>query len=384
MIDRRNLLGSGLALAAATGFPRRAFADADPPVTNPILVDKGRVWISATLNGKGPYPFIVDTGAVLSIIDIDFAKKAGLSATTGRPIAGVGGKVAYHSWYIAREVRLTSGIRFQNTLFAGIAKRLSAEAVGTFGAGLFTTYDSDFDFAKGEWRAWIDGRPNFDGLTRLPSRFLRERGGQRLVVEASIDDFAGDFLIDTGAPGLSLTGRAADKSGLWDSDKPYAPTRAQGIGDGDGIPARIYRAGRLKMGRFVFENSLVKLNEPGTRSVGWQDGIIGLSTLSLLNLSTDVSEGALYATPNGRAEPKLGYPLSGLWIDEAKGHVVVSDVGIGSPATQAGVRKGDVLRGGDLQAMIRAITGGPGKEVSLKIERDGAPQDVRYTLKPWF
>ena len=78
------------------------------------------------------------------------------------------------------------------------------------------------------------------------------------------------------------------------------------------------------------------------------------------------------------------YSLSGLWLEEEKGKVVIDDVGTGSPAAAAGLRKGDVLIGGDLQAMIRAINGGPGRQVMLKIERGGVQQDVRYTLADYL
>jgi serine protease Do len=236
---------------------------------------------------------------------------------------------------------------------------------------------------KGEWRAYTGGRPDFDGLTRLPNRFDKGRSADRIEVEAIIDGYKADFLVDTGAPGLHLTGRVARDSKLWESDKPYAPARAFGIGDGDGVPARLYRAKELKVGPLVFNDMMVMVDAPGTIS-GGREGIIGLSVLSQLHLSTDVSAGALYAARNGIQAPPQTYPLSGLYLGEEKGRVFVTDVGKGSPAAQAGVRTGDVLPGGNLQAMIRATVGGPGKEIALKVVRGGIAQEVRYTLKPWF
>jgi len=382
MIDRRGVIGGGAALAAAGLVPLRALA-ADGPVVNHIVVEDGRVWIAAMVNGKGPHFFIVDTGGVLSLIYDGVAKEMGLDQVPGRQMVGLGGKVADYSWYSAREVRLASGTRFTNMLFAGMGRKLG-EAVGAFGAGLFTTYDSDFDFVKGEWRAYPGGRPDFDGLTRLPGRFDKGSGADRIELDATIDGHEVQCIADTGAPGLSLNGRAARNSGLWESGKPYAPVRAFGIGDGDGVAARLYRTRELKIGQLVFNDLLVNVSAPGTLSGGGQDGLIGLNVLSQLHLSTDVSAGALYAARNSIQAPRQTYPLSGLWIDEVKGKLVVGDVGIGSPAAKAGVRTGDVLVGGEFRAMLRAIGGPPGKAVTLKIERSGAQQDVSYTLAPWF
>lgn len=381
MIDRRGLLGGGVALAAA-GLPTRALA-ADGPVINHILLTEGRVWIAAMVNGKGPHFFIVDTGGVLSFIHDGTAKEMGLDKVQGRQMVGVGGKVADYNWYSAREVRLASGTRFTSMLFAGIGRKLG-DAVGSFGAGMFTTYDSDLDFVKGEWRAYVNGRPDFSGLTRLPGRFTKERGADRIELDATIDGYAVKCIADTGAPGMGLSGRAARDSRLWDSGKPYAPTRAYGIGDGDGVAARFYRAGEVKIGPMIFNDLLVKVAEPGTLSGNGSQGLIGLSVLSQLHLSTDVSAEALYAARNNIQPPRQSYPLSGLYLNDDKGRISVADVGIGSPAAKAGVQKGDVLLGGDLGAMIRATTGGEGKLVTLKIERGGMQQDVSYTLAPWF
>ncbi len=181
-----------------------------------------------------------------------------------------------------------------------------------------------------------------------------------------------------------LNGRAAAKSGLWASDRPYAVSSAGGIGAGGHVQTRIYRAGRIKIGPFVFPDLLVTVNKPGTLSEGRNDGLMGLSLLSQLHLTTDVSAGLLYATPNGAARPRHGYPLGALWLEWEKGRIVVDDIGTGSPAARAGIRKGDIIVGDNIGAILRAAGGAPGKQVSLRIERGGVQQEVGYTLAPWF
>jgi len=383
MIGRRRLIGGGVTLAAMAG---RALAAPDrAPVVNRIMLTEGRVWMAAKINGNGPFLFIVDTGATLSFIEDAFAKAQRLERVEhSGHMVGYGGKGADYSWYSAREGMLANGIRFRNMLFTGVGKRASPDAVGSFGVGLFISYDSDFDFMKGEWRAYLDGRPNFDGLTRLPSRLSKENDVPRIEVDASIDGFEGDFIVDTGAPGMTMNGRAAAKSGLWASDRPYAVSTARGLGDGGHIRTRIYRAERIKVGPFVFQDLLVTVDKPGTLSEGRNDGLLGLSILSQLHLTTDVSAGLLYATPNGAQRLRQGYPLGALGLEREDGRIVVDDIGAGSPAAKAGIRRGDIIVGGDIGAILRAADGAPGKQVSLKIERGGVQQDISYTLAPWF
>lgn len=382
-LTRRSVIGGGAALAGGLPFGG-AIAAGRAPYVNKIVLENGRVWIAAMLNGKGPFFFIIDTGSGLSFIEDAFAKKQGLEKRPGQKRFGIGGGVSDYSWYVAKDVLLASGIRFPDMVFAGTREGLlGPELVGGFGSGLFTSYDSDLDFAKGEWRAYTDGRPDFAGLTRIKSRFLKGDQAPKIVMDAWVDGFEGDFIMDTGlSRAMSLSGRAAAKSGLWDDSRPYAPTEAKGFG-AEGIPSRLVRAGNIRFGEHVIDGPLVSLNAPGTNS-GDTDGLIGLDAIGGFHLSTRVSDGSLWIAPNGAALKPMGYRLSGLWLEEKDGRLTISDVGTGSPAAMAGVRKGDVLKGGDMRSWIRATNGPAGKQVTLEVERGGAAQTIAYTLAPWL
>jgi len=383
-IDRRNLVRGGLAVGMTALPLARAVAADDRVYTNRIMLAENRVWIAAMIEGKGPYFFAIDTGSEMSLIRDGLAKQLRLESRHGQPSRGLGGGVVDYSWYVAREVNLASGIRFPEMVFAGIRNdALGNDLAGVFGAGFLTSYDSDLDFVKGEWRAYPHGRPNFDGLTRLPSRWDHEWTVPKMLVQVSVDGYQDWFHVDTGAPGsLMLFGNVARRSGLWDDSRPYAPTEAQGVGE-NRVPSRIVRARKLKFGPYVLENQLVRIAAPGTDSFA-SAGLLGLEALGYFNLSTRVSDGSLWAAPNGLPQRPTGYPLAGLWLDDEKGRATVRDVGAGSPAAAAGVRKGDVLMGGDFKAMIAAIGGPTGKPVSLKVERGGAQLELNYTLAPWL
>jgi predicted aspartyl protease len=383
MVARRAVIGGMAALGVAGAIPGAARAGGGRVVATHFVVEDGRIWIAAMVNGKGPFFFIVDTGAPVSLIDDAFAKSMHLDMRRGREISGIGG-VSSKSWYSADKVVLASGINFPGMMFAGIRQRPSKDAVGTIGVWPFTAHDCDLDFAKGEWRAYLGGRPDVAGLTRLDARFAGAPGAKQIVAKVSLDGFETELLFDTGASDIALLfGRLAARSGLWNAERPYAPVQSAGIGAAR-LPARLVLVKRLKLAPFVFENVLVKVTDPGSASVRGFDGLVGLGALARLNLSMSAGKGAVYAAPSGLPGTAEAYPLAGLWLEERGGAIVVTDVGTGSPAKAAGLAVGDVLKGGPLPSMIAAIQGPAGKEIDLQVERGGVVRDVRYTLRPWL
>jgi hypothetical protein len=379
MFDRRTILGGA---AALTLVPRARAAGR--VFTSPVRLQGARLVIEALVAGQ-KYGFAVDTGAPWSFIDDDLAKKLRFRKLPGRRrIIGVGG-ISELPWYDAGEVRFGGGIQLPNMLFVGIrGGGMGQGLVGTFGAGLFTSFDSDIDFARGEWRSYPDGRPDFEGLIHLPSRFLKSQdAGERIAAQASIGGFAGEFLLDTGAPGeASLDSRATARSGLWDDARPYVPMQSRGIGKGREA-GRLVRAERMKIGPFVFEKPLVMLAGRG-EAAREQDGVIGLATLRLLNLTTQLSTRSLWAAPSGVARPPQNYPMSGLWIDGEGTRLTIADVGTGSPAAGAGLKVGDKVIGTDFRTLIGRITGAAGAQVPLTVERGGVRRDVTLTLTPYL
>lgn len=383
VVDRRGVLGGAAALAAEALPIGRLHAN-ERAYTCSIALTEGRIWLAAGIGANGPYLFIVDTGGVVSLIDNDLARALKLKQLpVSRRLVGIGG-VSDYPWYDAGEVRFGSGIRIPHMLFAGTGSRIGKDARGTFGAGLFTTFDSDLDFVKGEWRAFPGRRAMRDGMIQLKSRFTgNDDSGARIFADASVGDYAGDFLIDTGAPGeISLDSHASAKSGLWNDARPYAPIVARGIGRGR-VPSRLVRVDRMKIGPFVFEQPIVKLNKPGTPTHAG-DGIIGLATLARLHLATQVSTRTVWAMPNGRAAPRNAYPLSGIYVDEDKGRMTIAEVGTGSPAAGAGLRPGDAIVGTAFWPLMRLLDGPPGTVVPLAIERAGKRQDVTLKLVPFL
>jgi serine protease Do len=385
LLTRRELLGSAvLAGGLALAPPWARAMPAARVYRSPIALEGSRVVLEAMIGGQ-VLRLLIDTGAPWSVIDNALAKQLKFSPlSTQRTIVGVGGTSDF-PWYDAGEVRFGSGLRVPHMLFVGArGGGFGPGLVGTFGAGLFTSFDSDLDFAAGEWRSYPDGRGDFSALTKLPSRFIRDdQFGDKIAAEATIGGFTGNFELDTGSPGeASLDSKATAKSGLWRDDQPYVPVQSRGLGKG-AVPGRLIKADKMKIGPFTFGTPIVKLDKPGSISMPDHDGIIGLSALRLLNLTTQVSTQTLWASPSGVARPSRDYQMSGLWLDGQGTNVTIADVGTGSPAAGAGLKAGDKVIG-DIRALIHQISGPAGMQVPLTVEQGGKRRDVVLTLAPYL
>ncbi|HEY0148841.1 MAG TPA: aspartyl protease family protein [Allosphingosinicella sp.] len=382
---RRTVLG-GLAALPLLGGKALAAPPARPIVASIALEDR-RVWVGVTISGRPPVLFIVDTGTGISKIQPSYARTLGLRKRGVTRLIGMGGEQGF-DLVQAEDVVFGGAIRQPFVAFAQPDEdlRLPREAMGLLAAGLLTSVDSELDFDAGEWRVYPSGRGPRDGFTAVPSRITAQqgsKGSEVILVDAVLDGRTYRLLADTGAPGqIHLFDHATRSSGLWNNERPYVPIQQGGIG-GLAKPGRLARAGKVALGGIAFERPLVSLSQEARRHP-LAEGVIGLELLQLLTLSTDVRGGRLWVKRNARAAPPERHGMSGLWLEEQGGKVVVADVSPASPAAEAGLAVGDELLGGRLGDFIRRLAAGPGAQVPLRVRRGAAERDATVTLRPYL
>lgn len=386
MISRRALIKS---VAASALLPATALRAQARVITTPIAVEENRVWIAATIGGSQPLQFIIDTGAVVSLLQERIARALNLRERGRFRLVGAGGPEDF-LLYEGRDVAFSSGMVQHSVVFGAMQPSLvlGRDAAGLLAAGLLTEADSDLDFGRGEWRLYPDGRGAREGYRELSSSIQHVGGGAGspyIFVDAFLDGNAFRFLLDTGMPGqVRLWPRAVRRSGLWNDAGPYAPGRSFGIG-GAGAHARTVRAGTLRIGDFAFERPLVALTEPSSLHQGdFADGIIGLSYLELLNLSTDVRRHRLWAQPSGRPQRPERYRLTGIWVDERGDALEITDLSPRSPAADAGLQRGDQIIGLSLAEFSRRSDGRAGDSFALNYRRGGETRTTRLTLREFL
>ena len=386
MIGRRSLLktlaampllgASGVLCAQTAGRMARA----------PIRVRDDRLWMPVRFGDDKIHNFILDTGAFTNLIDRELAVGLGLRRVGSLRVTGLGGVVRYTA-YRAPDVSLGE-VRVGSLTFAAFEDdvRIHPQAGGALSAGLLTVADTDLDFDQGEWRLHIDGRDSRPGFEALPSSIQSagpETGAAKIHVDTVIDGQTYRLQVDTGSPGeIMLNPAGTRRSGWWNAIKPFAPHRRRGIG-GDGGAARLVRAGSANLGGIGFERPLISLTDPAESRTMDGDGLLGIRLIERMNLSTDIGGRRLWAKRNARPLRPERYGMSGLWLGESGGGLVVEEVGTGSPAAAAGLREGDRIEG-ELAEWIRRLAGRPGEAIEIPYRRGGEVRSATVTLREYL
>ncbi|PSJ39697.1 pepsin/retropepsin-like aspartic protease family protein [Allosphingosinicella deserti] len=358
------------------------------PIVGKIVLEDNRVWVGVTVGGKPPVLFVLDTGAVVSIVQKSYVERLGLKRGGHTRLVGVGGAQDF-TLYEGRDVVFGGAIRQPIAVFAvpdqdlGLAR----DAAGLLAAGLLTSLDTDLDFEAGEWRVYPSGRPDRKGFREVSSQIRPStpaaRGSEYIYVEVELDGRSYQLVADTGFPGqISLFGDATRRSGLWNVERPFSPMQVDGIG-GKSSRGRLVRASRVELGSIGFDRPLVSLSQDNHHR-GRVDGLIGLELFERLTLSTDVAKNRLWAKPNGRPARPERHGLSGLWLDDRGGRIVVAEVSPASLAAEAGLREGDEILGGTLRQWIGHLAGKPGDRIEFALRRKGVETKAVLMLRAFL
>ncbi|TFI56785.1 hypothetical protein E2493_18300 [Sphingomonas parva] len=384
MFSRRDMLGAAAALPFLPAAAR-AGGGATRVGGARIVVLDNRLWTQVRFGDRGPYSFILDSGAWTNAIQKGLARTLKLRERGSLIGKGIGGTQQFVH-YEAPDVSI-GNISIGTADFSGFeGAMLHPEASGLLSAAFLTVADADLDFDRNEWRIYPDGRTPAEGYVALAGTIrgsAQRRGATKIYVDARMDGQTLRLLVDTGAPGQLLLAPAATRRlGLWNERSPYVPTPLAGIGGSAGL-ARLVRGSRLQLGPIAFDRPLVMLSDPKGQDME-SDGILGLGLIERMNLSTDVRGGKLWAMRNGRPARPERYGLTGLWLEERKDGLEVVAASPQSPAVEAGLRLGDAIIGVSLDEWIRKVARRPGTVVDFAFRRDGIEQAGRLTLRAFL
>ncbi len=371
-VDRRGfIVGAG----AAAVIPWNAVRAADTTLRIPLTLTDNRVLVDCSIDGHGPYHFVLDTGGTIGLIDMKLASSLRLRSLGSSMLGLAIGRRPYPI-FEARNVDFAGQVRQPSAAFAGVENfAFHDEAVGSLAAGVITAVDGELDFAASEWRTYRGETPDRTGWTRYDKAIVHSgnrNGSAFIFADVELGGKTFRFGLDTGMPNSTRVYRkTAEAAGIWDPPR-WSPTAPDGKG-------RIARIPAMGLAGTTVEGVLVTMLDKPEWGV-FDAGIVGLPVLRRFNIATGIADSAVYLKRNGLGPQAERYNRAGMWIERDGKNVRVAVVGAGSPAERAGLQPGDRLSGMTFGALIDQMFGPAGNRLTLTAERAGARRDVVVEL----
>lgn len=341
----------------------------DAVLTIPFELRSNKITVDTKVNAEGPYPFVVDTGAPMTVLDWPLAQKLGLRVQSTGEVGGAGeGRVKLGS---TSGVRVSVGsLRFQPERLEVIPlnETLSAaegrDVLGLIGGDILERFACEFDFPNSRLRL-LDSKSFAapEGMKRLPVSIDGHVLARATIVLAGREPISGRFIVDTGARiAVSLNTHVVREHRLLADDIPHVRTTI-GWGIGGPVEHGLTRAQSLTIAGITFDAPTVTLSEDtrGVFSSTHIAGVIGNEVLKRTRMIIDYPREVIYLEPVPEAvATPFPADASGLFVTASgEGYTVytVRTVVEGSPAAEAGMKPGDVLE---------RIDGGPAQRYTLE------------------
>jgi hypothetical protein len=369
----------------------RVPAPASAAVTIPFQFVDNRVVLALTLDGKGPFSFVLDSGASFTASPQTVAALH-LSPHGSFWLGGTGA-----GQQRASRVRIASvtlgpvTMKDQDFTVVDLDDIHKASALpafdGLIGSELFARYVVRVDYRARTLTLTDPARFAYSGAGTVVPIVLRD-GVPR--VAATLDGIAGTFTVDLGdRMDVTFMEPVIERDQLIARYSPRVET-ITGWGIGGSVPGYVARAQDLQVGALDVKAPLLRLPTVagGFFTSRWLTGSIGTGVADRFTVTLDYAHKRLiFEDP--APEQRNAYDRSGLWLNQGSDAFDVAAVAPESPAAAAGLTSGDrvvavngVPAGKIMLADVRTwLRAEPGTRVTLTVERDGVRSDLRVTLQ---
>ncbi|HEY0395475.1 MAG TPA: aspartyl protease family protein [Candidatus Elarobacter sp.] len=360
----------------------------------PLEHANGSPVVNAYVNGRGPLPFILDTGGH-AILTAEAARDLGLSLR-GNSVSGGAGEGTISVRYApVRSLRLGHAeLSDIPMIVIPYGKDFSDRGAGKpplagiLGAEIFERYAVTLDYARGALR--LQAPRTFTphaGDVAVPIVFQEDMP----LAYASADGVRGLFGIDTGNSGRVVLFGDFLRQHRFAARYP-AGIAQQGTGTGGVVRTSAIRLRAFSFGGLTMHDFVTGLADQrkGAFSSRTEAGNLGYDVLSHFTVTFDYGRGRMYLRPEPNA-PVQRFNRTGLTgiTRDAQGRIVMQAVFPNSPAADAGLAPGDVLLeiGGTPTEHVtsadlyRLNRGAPGTAMRLRVSSRGAERDVTLILR---
>jgi predicted aspartyl protease len=340
-------------------------------------LDSGRPVIEAMINGQGPFEFVFDTGAGISVLRPHVIEKLGLEPTGTIRVGDPSNPEGVEAKTFTVDSIELGGVSFSGLEAIEIPSFGGTGQDGVIGLGVFNQWLIAMDFPEERFRLAKGSLEEGDGSMA----YTPERGGH-IYLELDVDGETIMSHIDTGSPGVFMLPLESAADLTLESEPEL-------LGQGRTVSSvfNIYEAmldGSAQLNLLRLDNPLLNFTE----RFSW--GNIGTGAFLNATLEIDQSNTRIRALQTGQGNVPtaraFGRPRYGFGLAPGGAAMVVGLVQPGSVAENAGLQEGDVI------VMIdgRAIEELDGKErqsvlqgssLSLVVERDGELVDIEMRIE---
>ena len=338
-----------------------------------------------------PLKFIFDTGSEHTLLfKKEYADLLGIEYDRKIPLMGSDLSQEIYG-YITRGVSLTiaqaysvkTDILVLEEDYLKLEESTGVKIDGIIGSSIFKYFVLAVNNRKG--RIKFKAVESFripKSFEELPVTIYKNKPYVDAIAKMGMDSIAVKLLLDTGA-GLPILLYTKTAKHLELPEKTVKGTLGTGLGGH--LEGYIGRIDLFSFGKFEFPNMLSSFQEITYAKIDTlamnRNGLIGNSVLSRFNYYIDYPRQKLYMKSRRRFRRKFRYDKSGLQIAATGRNLknfIIQRVLINTPANEAGLRKGDVIKKIEgIPSNFHSLTGinnilssRSGRIVNLVIARD--------------
>jgi len=358
-----------------------AFAEGRDFTTLPFTLNFNHIHISVMINGVGPFMFLLDSGAGMSVVGKHVADSLGLEDAGNMPAVGIGG-IEVGQFGRVDSLRLgeltlydlTSGV-LDLGFFNEVA---TAPLDGILGYDLFSRLIVDVDYEKQILSVFESGFPDYPGGA---DTILCEIESNHPVIYAIVNDsIRGRFRFDTGSQSyLDLNTPLVKKYNLLETAKKQLGSFPM-IGVGGTSESNLAILSSFAIGKSRIENVLTGFfqADSGIFAAENVDGNIGGGIMSMFRIGFDYPNYRIYLTKFTNPDTDQGFITTGMFLKKTDDEIVIYRVLPSSTAEEEGLEKGDIIieinktkvQGMTLREVYKLLDGEEGDKIRLKIMRD--------------
>jgi hypothetical protein len=381
------------AYAMPTAKPRDWRIDAaDGRTVLPMRLYNNHVFVDVVVDGKGPFPFLVDTGGH-DILTPPTAAALALG-TAGAATSGGAGENLVASGY-TRVASLRMGAAELRDQVVTVLE-FSPKAVegfqvgGMLGSEVFQRFVVRIDYGAGTLELVDPARFDPRGAgTALPFAFYDHMP----QVEGTFAGIPARFDIDTGSRAeVTMARPFVEEHGLRERFAHGVAT-VDGWGVGGPVRSHVVRAPSLAMGGVSTSDVVASLatQDKGVFADAGFDGNIGSAWLKRFVVTFDYPDRTMYLAPLADPGDDVGtFDRSGMWLNLGEGGFEVAETAEGGAAAQAGLKPGDVVTAidgkpaagmplPDARRLLRTTPAGT--RVKVAYRRGGAEREAGLVLR---